>query len=147
MYQNRGDEHLSRPVKVTLRDAEWFDPLTQTFLLDEMPSEIKNLIKQIGWKRKDLLSPLKAKQIYDVLCKYGLDQIEQKSANEIEEEKIQHQYSEIQASSHNFPDFNGPGRMHGSESRDSFMANTFYNNLTNRVGSGIGSGSLVVPSY
>jgi len=41
--------------------------LTQKFNLNELPSEIKNLIKQIGYKKKDLLNPAKAKPIYDII--------------------------------------------------------------------------------
>lgn len=58
---------FSRPISFNKRDTAWYDPLTQKFNLNELPSEIKNLIKQIGYKKKDLINPAKAKPIYDII--------------------------------------------------------------------------------
>jgi len=69
-------ELVSRPYTFVKRDTAWFDPLTQTFNLKELPSEIKNLIKQIGYKKKDLTNPEKAKPIYDIIQKFGLDNVD-----------------------------------------------------------------------
>jgi cupin superfamily acireductone dioxygenase involved in methionine salvage len=74
-------ELVSRPLSFKKRDIAWFDPLTQTFNLKELPSEVKNIIKQIGYKKKDLLNPEKAKPVYDIIQKFGLDNIDQYQDN------------------------------------------------------------------
>ena len=68
-------EHMqiSRPQTFTLADTKWFNPLTETFNIDEIPKEVKNLIKEIGYKKKDLKNRETAKKLYETLKKFGLD--------------------------------------------------------------------------
>lgn len=73
---------LSRPVKCTEKGIEWYDSLTNTFNLKEMPSEIKNIIKQIGYKKRDLLRADKAKPIFEIIQKFGLDQAKEEDEQE-----------------------------------------------------------------
>ena len=46
--------YISRPETFSVKETAWFNPLTETFNLDQIPKEIKNLIKEIGYKKKDL---------------------------------------------------------------------------------------------
>ena len=65
--------YISRPQTFTLADTKWFNPLTETFNIDEIPKEVKNLIKEIGYKKKDLKNRETAKKLYETLKKFGLD--------------------------------------------------------------------------
>ena len=60
-------DFISRPMSFKKSGVSWFDPTTNTFIIDEIPDEIKNIIKQIGFKKKDLQKPEKAKPLYDII--------------------------------------------------------------------------------
>jgi len=48
--------------------AGW-DPVSQTFILNEVPKEIKILLKKAGFKKKDLKKKETALAIYEVLLR------------------------------------------------------------------------------
>jgi hypothetical protein len=48
--------------------AGW-DPLTQTFIMSEIPKEIKTLLKKAGFKKKDLKSKTTALAIFEILLR------------------------------------------------------------------------------
>jgi hypothetical protein len=48
--------------------AGW-DPITQTFILSDIPKEIKTLLKKAGFKKKDLKSKETALAIYEILLR------------------------------------------------------------------------------
>ena len=48
--------------------AGW-DPLTQTFILKEVPTQIKQMLKRAGFKKKDLRKQKTALAIFEVLLK------------------------------------------------------------------------------
>lgn len=48
--------------------AGW-DPLTQTFIMSEIPKEIKTLLKKAGFKKKDLKSKETALAIFEILLR------------------------------------------------------------------------------
>ena len=60
-------KYISRPTSVTQKETPWFNHITQTFNLEQLPNEIKILIKQIGIKKKDLKNPDKAKSFFDII--------------------------------------------------------------------------------
>lgn len=117
-----GEPSLSRPVSFKKGGIEWWNPLTQTFNLKEMPSEIKNLIKQIGYRKRDLLKPEKAKPIYDIIHKFGLDNIEAKvteQKQDLDMSEIPRQVSEAPGAGF-IPDFHG-SRLQPTQSSSSLV--------------------------
>ena len=63
---------ISRPKQVIEKEASWYNRNTGVFNIDEIPKEVKNIIKQIGIRKKDLLNPERARPIYDIIQKFGL---------------------------------------------------------------------------
>ena len=66
--------YFSKPIKCKNNETAWYNPVTQTFNLEEIPNEMKILIQQIGYKKKDLKNPKTAKAIFDILNSYGLNE-------------------------------------------------------------------------
>ena len=82
-------QFISRPVSGKEAGVPWFNNITGTFNLAELPDEIKIMIKQIGIKKKDLLRPQTAKPIFDILQQIGLANTESLGEKNDEEEEKQ----------------------------------------------------------
>ena len=93
-----GVDQISRPISCLKKDAAWFDTIADVFILNLIPQEIKTLIKQIGYKKKDLVTPETARQIYDQLTKFGLtDEVDNQQPAEEEAKDHDQSYKEEHA--------------------------------------------------
>ena len=61
--------NISRPVSFAKKEHAGWDPMTQTFILGEIPKEIKTLLKKAGFKKKDLKMKETALAIYEILLR------------------------------------------------------------------------------
>ena len=61
--------NISRPIIFEKKDHAGWDPVSQTFLLNDIPKEIKNLLKKAGFKKKDLKQKETALAIYEILLR------------------------------------------------------------------------------
>ncbi|CDW79346.1 neural wiskott-aldrich syndrome protein [Stylonychia lemnae] len=60
---------ITRPLLFERKEHAGWDPVTQTFILNEVPKEIKILLKKAGFKKKDLKKKETALAIYEVLLR------------------------------------------------------------------------------
>ena len=60
---------ISRPLTFEKKEHAGWDPITQTFIMTEIPKEIKSLLKKAGFKKKDLKSKETALAIYEILLR------------------------------------------------------------------------------
>lgn len=60
---------ISRPLSFEKKEHAGWDPKTQTFILNEIPKEIKQLLKKAGFKKKYLKSKETALAIYEILLR------------------------------------------------------------------------------
>ena len=61
--------NISKPLSFAKKEHAGWDPVSQTFLLNEIPKEIKTLLKKAGFKKKDLKSKETALAIYEILLR------------------------------------------------------------------------------
>lgn len=60
---------ISKPYSFERKEHAGWDPVTQTFILNEVPQEIKHLLKKAGFKKKDLKKKETALAIYEILLR------------------------------------------------------------------------------
>ena len=60
---------ISRPLTFEKKEHAGWDPMTQTFIMSDIPKEIKTLLKKAGFKKKDLKSKETALAIYEILLR------------------------------------------------------------------------------
>lgn len=60
---------ISKPLAFERKEHAGWDPTTQTFILNEVPREIKHLLKKAGFKKKHLKKKETALAIYEVLLR------------------------------------------------------------------------------
>mmetsp|Transcript_41555 Transcript_41555/g.30546 ORF Transcript_41555/g.30546 Transcript_41555/m.30546 type:complete len:252 (-) Transcript_41555:603-1358(-) len=60
---------IKRPTSFSKEEHAGWDPITQTFILNELPKDIKILLKKAGFKRRDLKNKETALAIYEILLK------------------------------------------------------------------------------
>jgi len=65
--KNLGKNEISKPVYFERKEHAGWDPVTQTFILNEVPTEIKQILKKAGFKKKDLKQKDTALAIFEVL--------------------------------------------------------------------------------
>jgi ketol-acid reductoisomerase len=61
--------NISKPLSFEKKEHAGWDPKTQTFIMNEIPKEIKTLLKKAGFKKKDLKSKETALAIYEILLR------------------------------------------------------------------------------
>ena len=61
--------NISRPLTFEKKEHAGWDPKTQTFIMSEIPKEIKTLLKKAGTKKKDLKSKDTALAIFEILLR------------------------------------------------------------------------------
>ena len=61
--------NISRPISFEKKEHAGWDPMSQTFILADIPKEIKTLLKKAGFKKKDLKSKETALAIYEILLR------------------------------------------------------------------------------
>jgi hypothetical protein len=60
---------ISRPSTFEKKEHAGWDPITQTFIMSDIPKEIKSLLKKAGFKKKDLKSKETALAIFEILLR------------------------------------------------------------------------------
>lgn len=60
---------ISKPLSFERKEHAGWDPISQTFILNEVPKEIKMLLKKAGFKKKDLKKKGTALAIYEILLR------------------------------------------------------------------------------
>lgn len=88
LAKNGMTKQFSRPISCKTSGDTWFNIGTQTFIIEQIPWEIKNLIKAIGYRKKDLIKPDTAGPIYKIL-KEGLEKTINKNEEEVDKAEEQ----------------------------------------------------------
>ena len=61
--------NITKPLFFEKKEHAGWDPKSQTFILNDIPKEIKTLLKKAGFKKKDLKSKETALAIYEILLR------------------------------------------------------------------------------
>eukprot|EP00350_Pseudokeronopsis_sp_OXSARD2_P011232 CAMPEP_0170564854 /NCGR_PEP_ID=MMETSP0211-20121228/75283_1 /TAXON_ID=311385 /ORGANISM="Pseudokeronopsis sp., Strain OXSARD2" /LENGTH=203 /DNA_ID=CAMNT_0010884857 /DNA_START=14 /DNA_END=625 /DNA_ORIENTATION=- len=60
---------IGRPTTFSKEEHAGWDPISQTFIINELPKDIKVMLKKAGFKRRDLKNKETALAIYEILLK------------------------------------------------------------------------------
>ncbi len=59
--------HISKPISIKRESNAGWDPINQNFKLDELPKELKQLLRRAGITKKDLKEKAIALMVYEIL--------------------------------------------------------------------------------
>ena len=69
MGKNLDHYEISGPLGFYKREFKGWDPISQTFNHNEIPNEIKSLLKKAGLRKKDLKKKDTALLVFEILLK------------------------------------------------------------------------------